>query len=147
MPPLFGSNQLKWTSIQDIRLEVQLEWGKNLVKRRSKKKTQSLINYSMELTNEENNIFLILIYWSIFFLNFWLHWTESGKCLLYRCKQFKRNKHIILTLWPNGKHVSWNSWTTFVGAFTPAINSVNETICNVDRLMETKMKQKQKFRA
>lgn len=35
----------------------------------------------------------------------------------------------VLTLWPNGKHVSWNSWTTFVGAFTPAINSVNETIC------------------
>lgn len=39
----------------------------------------------------------------------------------------------VFTLWPNGKHVSWNSWTVFVGAFTPAINSVNETICKAKK--------------
>lgn len=35
----------------------------------------------------------------------------------------------VLTLCPNGKHVNWNNRTVFVGAFTPAINSVSDTIC------------------
>lgn len=34
-----------------------------------------------------------------------------------------------LTLCPNGKHVNWNNRTVFVGALTPAISSVSETIC------------------
>lgn len=33
------------------------------------------------------------------------------------------------TLWPIGQQVSWNSCTVFGGAFTPAISSVSDTIC------------------
>lgn len=33
------------------------------------------------------------------------------------------------TLWPIGQQVSWNSCTVLAGALTPAISSVNETIC------------------
>ena len=32
------------------------------------------------------------------------------------------------TLWPWGQHISWKSWQVLVGAFTPAINSVRDTI-------------------
>ena len=32
------------------------------------------------------------------------------------------------TLWPWGQHISWKSWQVLVGAFTPAISSVSETI-------------------
>ena len=32
------------------------------------------------------------------------------------------------TLYPCGQHISWKSWQVFEGAFTPAINSVSETI-------------------
>jgi hypothetical protein len=32
------------------------------------------------------------------------------------------------TLCPGGQHMSWNTWHVFDGAFTPAINSVRDTI-------------------
>jgi len=32
------------------------------------------------------------------------------------------------TLCPGGQHISWKSWQVLDGAFTPAINSVRETI-------------------
>ena len=35
---------------------------------------------------------------------------------------------MMFTLYPCGQHISWKSWQVFEGAFTPAINSVSETI-------------------
>lgn len=65
--------------------------------------------------------------------NKYLTFSQSNLALMMQQQQYHRKITLffasVLTLWPNGKHVSWNSWTTFVGAFTPAINSVNETIC------------------
>jgi hypothetical protein len=31
-------------------------------------------------------------------------------------------------LYPWGQHISWKSWQVLLGAFTPAISSVSETI-------------------
>lgn len=36
------------------------------------------------------------------------------------------------TLWPIGQQVSWNNWTVFGGALTPAISSVSDTIYTYD---------------
>lgn len=82
----------------------------------------------------------------------WVWWVYV--CVRWTFTQFSNSskslfyidccRNIFLTLWPNGKQVSWNNRTVFVGAFTPAISSVNETICKEEtivRVWEIEMQQ------
>ena len=63
---------------------------------------------------------------------------QSESCLHFSTIFISSTKALVEvgTLWPWGQHINWNSWQVLVGALTPAINSVKETICKYFNILE-----------